>query len=195
MNKNLWRAGLILGVLLLFGGRLEAQENKPVPQSSPIASSNTQRRMPEVNSADVATLDGILKAMYEVISGAAGQKRDWNRFRSLYHPGARMIPTGIGTKTKKGFAVVMTPEEYIERNTPFFEKEGFYEREIARRVETFGTITHVFSTYEARHKLSDEKPFIRGVNSIQFLNDGTRWWVLTVAWSPETPEPLFQKSF
>lgn len=143
---------------------------------------------PEANPADVATLNGIVKAVYDVISGEAGQKRDWSRFRSLFHPSARMIPTGKNPNTGVVTARSLTTDEYIERSEPFMMKEGFYEREKARRVETFGGITHVFSTYESFHKSDDKTPFMRGINSIQLLNDGKRWWVLTIMWQGETPE-------
>ena len=126
----------------------------------------------EANPADVASLDAIMKAVYDVISGDAGAKRDWDRFRTLFHKDARMIPTGKNPKTNVVGANALTPEDYIKRAEPFFAKEGFYEREIARRVETYGNIAHVFSTYESFHKMSDKKPFMRGINSFQLLNDG-----------------------
>jgi hypothetical protein len=52
----------------------------------------------------------------------------------------------------------------------------------------FGQIAHVFSTYDARHRRADPEPFVRAINSIQLFHDGTRWWVLTVAWSAETAD-------
>ena len=151
--------------------------------------------VPAANPADVASMDAILKAVYDVISGEAGQKRDWNRFRSLFYPGARMIGTGKNPNTGLIGARAATPEEYIKRNEPYFEKSGFFEREKARRVETFGAITHVFSTYESFHKPGDKKPFERGINSIQLLNDGTRWWVMTIMWQGETPEVPLPKKY
>ncbi len=105
-----------------------------------------------------------------------------------------MIPTGKNPKTGQGGGRVSTLDEYIEGSSPFMEKQGFFEREIARRTETFRTITHVFSTYESKHKLTDEKPFARGINSIQLLNDGKRWWILTIALSGEaSDEPVTEK--
>lgn len=73
-------------------------------------------------------------------------------------------------------------------------QEGFFETEIARRTEEFGNIVHVWSTYEARHKADDSKPFMRGINSIQLINDGKRWWVMTIMWQAENPDsPLPEK--
>jgi hypothetical protein len=149
----------------------------------------------DADPADVGSLDSIMKAVYNVISGDAGQKRDWDRFRSLFHKDARLIPVGKNPKTGDVGARAFTPEEYITRSSPFMEKEGFYENELARRVETYGNITHVFSTYESRHTAADKKPFARGINSFQLINDGKRWWVMTIMWMGETPETPIPKEY
>jgi hypothetical protein len=149
----------------------------------------------QANPADVASIDAIMKAVYEVISGDAGQKRDWDRFHTLFHKDARMIPTGVNPNTGIATARALTPEDYIKRTESVFAKEGFYEKEKARRTEIYGNIAHVFSTYEAFHSLSDKKPFIRGINSFQLLNDGKRWWVLTIYWQGETPENPIPKKY
>jgi hypothetical protein len=128
-------------------------------------------------------MDAIIAALYAVISGPAG-KRDWDRFRSLFIPGARLIPASK-QPTGEVSLRVLTVEEYIERAGPRLEKEGFYEHEVARRTESFAGIAHVFSTYESRHNRDEPKPFQRGINSIQLMSDGRRWWVVTVFWQGE----------
>ncbi len=147
------------------------------------------------NAADVATLDGIMKAVYDAISGDAGKARDWDRFRSLFHKDARLIPTGKNPNTNVVGANALTPEDYIKRAEPFFAKEGFYEREKARTVEQYGNIAHVFSTYESFHSLADKTPFMRGINSFQLLFDGKRWYVVTIFWQGETPDNLIPKQY
>jgi hypothetical protein len=140
--------------------------------------------------ADVATPEAIVAALYDVISGDRGVARDWNRFRSLFHPTARLMPSGLNAQ---GVGVVrsVTPDEYITRSEPFLVGEGFHEREIARRSERFGRIVHVWTTYESLHALSDAQPFARGINSVQLFHDGSRWWILSVYWQGETPaEPI-----
>lgn len=149
----------------------------------------------EADPKDVASLDAIMKAVYDVISGDAGQKRDWDRFRALFHKDARLMPTGVNPQTKIAGARAFTPDEYIKQADPYFEKEGFYETERARRVEQYGNIVHVFSTYESRHSTKDTKPFARGINSFQLLNDGKRWWVVTIYWQAETPENQIPKKY
>lgn len=203
-------------VTLLFAAcsvRALAQTPTPSPQPtpSPTPATATGARPaeaatpPAASPADVASVDSILAALYDVISGPAGKKRDWDRFRSLFAPGARLIPTfarrppGTApdaplTGKEEYVARAFTPEEYIERSRPILEGQGFFERETARRTEQFGHILHAFSTYEARHKAEDAKPFLRGINSIQLLNDGRRWWIVTILWEAETPQtPLPEK--
>lgn len=136
-------------------------------------------------AADVASADAILAALYAVISGDAGVARDWDRFRNLFHPSARLMPTG--QRDGVGVLTPLTPQDYVDRAGPTLVRDGFHEREIARRTETFGAVTHVWSTYEARRALSDAQPFLRGVNSIQLFNDGARWWIVSVYWQAETP--------
>lgn len=136
-----------------------------------------------------------MKAVYEVISGDAGEPRNWDRFRSLFHRDARLIPTGRNQQTGVFGARAMSPEDYIKGNSPFFEKNGFHEREIARRVDQYGNIAQVFSTYEAYRSRTEKKPFMRGINSFQLLFDGNRWWVMTIFWQQETPDNIIPKKY
>ena len=163
-----------------------AQNEKPAAQPSPktIPQATQTPLTPSANPADVSSMDAIIAAVYDVISGPAGKKRDWDRMRSLFLPGARLIPTG--PRQTGGYnSRVLTVEDYVTRGSTFFEKEGFYEQEAARQTEMFGQIAHVFSTYESRHSPDDAKPFQRGINSIQLMNDGKRWWIVTIFWQGE----------
>ena len=134
--------------------------------------------------ADVASVDAIIAALYDVISGPAGQKRDWDRFRSLFAPGARLIPTGRRQDGAHGMRVI-TPDEYATNIGPQLENGGFFEREIGRRTERFGAVAHVFSAYDSKRTAADTVPFARGINSIQLFNDGRRWWVVSIFWDSE----------
>ena len=145
------------------------------------------------NLADVESIDAIIAATYDVISGPAGKQRDWDRERSLFYQGARLMPTATvaGRNDVELSPLILDVEGYIARVEPLFAKSGFYETEIARRVESFGSIAHVWSTYESRRDPSDPEPFMRGINSIQLFNDGRRWWVLSIYWQHEsTQQPL-----
>jgi hypothetical protein len=167
-------------ILFLFSVSLIAQ----TPAASPAAAPAVK----EANQADVASIDAIMKAVYDVISADAGQKRDWDRFRTLFHKDAKLIPTGKNQQTGVGVARFWTPEEYITRAGPGLEREGFHERELSKKVEQYGTIAHVFSTYVTFRKKDDKDPFMRGINSFQLWNDGKRWWVISIYWLAETPD-------
>ena len=150
----------------------------------------------DANPADVESIDTIISAAYDSISGPAGEKRDWERERSLYYPGARLIPTA-----KPGANGILAPQildvdGFIARVEPYFSEHGFYEKEVARRIDQFGNIAHVWSTYESRRNADDPEPFMRGINSIQLFYDGTRWWIVSIYWQQETPvAPIPEKYF
>lgn len=138
-------------------------------------------------STDVESIDGIVTAIYDVISGPAGE-RDWDRERSLFLPGARLVPT---RPLPEGGAVaeVLDVEGYIASRAPIFAAQGVWETEIARQVFQFGNFAHVLSSYQLRRSspAGGELPIVRGVNSIQLFNDGKRWWIAAVIWDNERP--------
>ena len=170
---------LIVVSVISFGVSVHAQTPTPTPNTTP-----SPAAIPPANPADVATMDSIIAAVYEVISGPAKSPRNWDRFRSLFVPGARLIPTGR-RPTGEVLTRVLSPEDYIQGSGPRLEQNGFFEREISKRVEKYANIAHVFSTYESRHARDEEKPFARGINSFQLMNDGKRWWIVTIFWQGE----------
>ena len=136
--------------------------------------------------SDVATLDAILNALYETVSGPIGQPRDWDRFRSLILPGGRLMPV-ISLPGEKASVRFLSTEDFIQRVEPIFAVEVFWERETSRQTETLGHFAHVLSFYESLRS-PDGPPFERSVNSIQLLNDGTRWWIVNVMWNTSRAE-------
>lgn len=134
---------------------------------------------------DVSTLDGIIKAFYEVICGPKDQPRQWARDRTLYIPGVQFVSTG--KEKGKVHAYVLDHQTYVDVVNPQIFRAGFYEREIHRVTKTFGNITHVFSTYETR-ETPDGPITARGVNSIELFNDGKRWWIASAIWDDERPD-------
>lgn len=153
----------------------------------PASGGAQQSATPPARPEDVASVDAIMRAVYDVISGPPGQGRDWDRMRSLFVPGARLIPTpraADGTRTTR----IWTLEEYIAIVGPSLERDGFFEREIGRVQERYGQIAHLMSAYDSRRHADDATPFARGVNSFQLFHDGTRWWVVTIYWQAETPD-------
>ena len=151
-----------------------------------VCSGSAQTSSPaiEAKPADVSSMDSIIKTLYDVISGPIGQKRDWDRMRSLFVPDARL---GAAVRTRSGDIKYfgMTVNEFAMADDQIMTEKGFFEREVHRHVDTFGSISQVFSTYESRWKADDSKPFERGINSIQLMNDGKRWWIVSIFWQGE----------
>ncbi len=143
--------------------------------------------VPEALPEDVSTIEAIIRASYETLSGNAGVPRQWDRMRSLFLPDSRSIRTGVLADGTIGYRRMNT-EEFIEQVNDWLVETGFFETEIHRLVEQFGNIAHVFSTYESRRTLEDAKPFMRGINSYQLFHDGQRWWIMTVMWRHESAD-------
>lgn len=133
---------------------------------------------------DVGSIEAIVAALYDTISGPAGADRDWDRLRRLFYAGARLLRTEVSAEIGIRMAT-MTVDEFITVATPYFVANPFYEREVFRRVDCFGQIAQVFSTYEASSEPNRQGPLGRGINSIQLWFDGTRWWVMSMLWDDE----------
>jgi hypothetical protein len=145
------------------------------PQDAPSSRRSTQQ------PRDVKTLDAIIENMYSVISGPAGQKRDWRLFRTLYHPDARLV-LALKREGKMPIVRLLGVEDYIRRCDRIFENEDFWEIETSRKTLRFGNIVQAWSAYESR-RAPNGKPFHRGINSIQLCYDGGRWWIVSVMWN------------
>jgi hypothetical protein len=142
------------------------------------------QQTPEADPADVKSPDAIVSAVYEAISRPAEEQPDWERFRSLFLPKARFIPT-FRQEGEPPYLVVGV-EGFIKQYNKRFGKEDFYEREIHAVTERFGDIAHVFSTYESSRS-PDGEPFMRGITSFQlwYDTDHDRWWVVNIFWHTE----------
>lgn len=147
----------------------------------------TQGTIP-ANPADVQNIDSIMAAVYDVISGPAGQSRDWDRMRSLFAANARMMAKGR-TGLRSG-----SVEDYISSSGALLESRGFTEREIGRVVEQYGDIAHVFSAYDGSFSAGDPSP-VRGINSFQLVRHDNRWWVVSIMWEAETPQNPIPESY
>lgn len=143
--------------------------------------------VPPANPADVATPEALTTALYDVISGPAAQPRDWDRLRSLFYPGARLL---YAQTTPAGEELLhpMTVEDFIRIVTPIYASGGgFWERDIGHRVERFGNVAHVFTAYETRRSGPDGPVVARGINSCQMVRHEGRWWIANIAWDTERP--------
>jgi hypothetical protein len=138
---------------------------------------------PTADPKDFESLDGIIHALYEVISGPKGRARDWQRYRSLFAPEARSTLAIVkpGELPRLRF---LDTDAYIARVEPIFQSEDFWEVETERKSEVFGNIAHVLSYYESLRTEHGE-PFTSGANRMQLFHDGTRWWIVSVMWNTE----------
>ncbi|WP_225036202.1 hypothetical protein [Winogradskyella sp. SM1960] len=137
-------------------------------------------------SSKVTTIDSTVATLYSVISGDKEEARDWDLFKHLFRKDAKLIP--IGVKDGKTTVRYMSPSDYIKTSGNWLQQNGFHEIEIKRETQTFGNLTQVFSTYEAYKSKDDKAPFMRGINSIQLFNDGTRWWIINLYWKQESED-------
>jgi hypothetical protein len=180
MKASIWL--FLLSFLLFVLSSLSAAQQSSAP---------AQQRHIEVptitpRADDVATIDGVMHAFYEVISGPAGQARQWGRDRTLYIPDIRFVMMSED-KSGQPLAQIASHQQFVDAADPVLVKDGFYEREIHRVTQKFGHIAHVFSTYESR--LTADGPVIaRGINSVELFYDGKRWWIASNIWDDERPD-------
>jgi hypothetical protein len=139
---------------------------------------------PAADPADVATIPGIVRAYYEVISGPPGEPRQWRRDSTLYMEGAMFV--AMRERDGKPVAARMTPEEFRQRTNAGFVRNGFYETEIGSRIERFGNVAQVRSVYETRQAANGPLTG-RGINYLMLFWDGTRWWISGAVWDDESP--------
>jgi len=131
------------------------------------------------NAADLAAIDRAITSVYQVISGPPGQKRDFDKMRSLFAPNATL--KAIGPKGLRGGSL----EDYIARNKEVLEREGFTESELGRRVELWGNLATAWSSYDGR--TANGSFHERGINSFQLVKVDGKWLVASILWQEETP--------
>ncbi len=188
------RPVIIILNIALVGVLVGAQPSGGLPQDHPSMvkpAPNDPTMVPTAHEADVGSLDQIVRAYFDSMSAGPGEPRDWQRFKSLFMPGARMLAARASADGGAG-VWPLSVDDYVEANQKYFEKGGYIEKEIARRVETFGNIAQVWSTYEARRSENEPEPYARGIYSMHLLRGGTRWWIVDMYWDyerPDTPIP------
>ena len=160
----------------LFAPPAAGQESPPAPVAVPVV---------DPLPADVETIDGIVSAFYAVISGPAGQPRDWGRDATLYLEPLTFTIVGTDPESGQPVARTISKQEYIDQTDAWLVEHGFTEREIHRETRRFGNIAHVWSTYEWT---SGDGGTGRGINGIDLFHDGARWWITHAMWEPERAE-------
>jgi hypothetical protein len=177
MKKFLVGAALIWATALpAFGQAKSPKQPQKHVQVQPVAA------RPE----DVASIEAIVKASYETISGGVGMPRQWGRDESLFDPNVRFVSVERDPKSGAIVAMITTHQEFVDEFDEPGTKEGFTERELGRKIERYGNVATVLSSYEGKNA-STGKVVTRGVNIFQLYFDGKRWWILSMVWDQETP--------
>jgi len=164
-------AGVIAIVVLAAIPQVKQTEHVPVTAIAP-------------RLEDVSSIDNIVKASYETISGGIGVPRQWGRDRSLYDPNVRFVSISVDPKTKAIITHFESHQDFVDHSDAFMVKEGFEERELKHVTRQFGNVATVLSSYEGK-VASTGKVVTRGVNIFQLYFDGKRWWVLSMVWDEE----------
>jgi hypothetical protein len=180
-------ATLLLGLSAKPAQPAETPPAKPqIPVGHPgIDKPNPTESMVPADAADVESVDAIIDAYYASISGPKGEARDWERFISLFMPDARFI----AARQVEGQMVPfpMSVQSFVDSNRAYFEKGGYFETDIHRQTDAFGSIAQVFSSYASRRALEDAEPYARGINSFQVMKASGRWWIVSMVWDSEKP--------
>ena len=155
------------------------------------AATTTSVAMAEADVPGADSIRALIREVYDVISGPAGQDRDWDRMRANFAPHARlsaMVPRLHADSMRAGprpQMVIMSIEDWIRNSGPYLLREGFFETEVYSEIERYGNVAHVWSTYETRIGSPDSEPMDRGINSFQLVHHEGRWWVWNILWHSE----------
>jgi hypothetical protein len=128
------------------------------------------------------SLSHALKDMYDVISFPEDGEPDWERMADIFLPQARLVrvtPEGTDFFDLASFRAMAT--EMLDRGV----YTSFFEAEVARKIDVFGSLAHVLSAYETKAHPRANACLARGINSIQLLWDGRTWRVLSLFWDEE----------
>jgi hypothetical protein len=145
---------------------------------------HVDRPIIEARAEDVGTIEGIVTASYETISGGVGVPRQWGRDRTLFDPNSRSVAIHVDAKTGAIKTESMTEQDFSDRSDASLVKDGFTERELKHVIKRFGNVATVLSSYEGS---ASGKVIERGVNIFQLYFDGKRWWILSMVWDEERP--------
>jgi len=168
------RLGCVILVFSCGAGQAEAQNRTHVER--PVVAARVE---------DVSTIEGIVKASYETISGGVGVPRDWGRDRTLFDPDSRSVAVVVDSKTGAITTKAKTEQEFADEADGWLVKKGFTERELSHIIKRYGNVATVLSSYEGQ--IATGKVITRGVNIFQLYFDGKRWWILSMVWDEERP--------
>ena len=145
-------------------------------------------------SANVHTIDSIVSSIYQVVSGAKGEARDWALHKTIFHPEGQIISNYVNEKGEYQ-VLFLSVDEYMEKYKDYFKNMNLYEKDSNRVIEINNNMAHVFSTFESYKSPHDSIPYKIGTASIQLYNDGNRWYVLNMYYKNETKKDKVPKKY
>jgi hypothetical protein len=175
------------------GNKMIGDTIRVCTEASPCGPNHVTIPEQEPKVADVTSIDGMIKAWYDIVTGPKGQPRPWGRDHTLYNSETRFLSVGRGPKGKL-HATLYDHQGYVNAVDKGLTERGFYETEIHRVTQRFGNTVHVYSTYESR-EVANGPVTARGINSIELFHDGTRWWIMYAQWQEETPNQPIPKEY
>ena len=134
---------------------------------------------------DTSSIDGIVNAYYEVVSGPEGFIYDADRDANIHADGAlitKAFPDGRFQRHDLSAEQAMISVPY---------DQAFFESEVNRRIERYGNIAHVWSEFEMRTS-PEADPYSGGFNSISLYFKDDRWWISS--WSTQYKDPSLKPS-
>ena len=176
---------------------LANRERGPTMASGPVTKRTPAPTAPPMTRAtggggvrpDGSSVDAIVAAMYQSVSHGPEDEPNWKRMHEIFLPVGVLIPPKRPDATEFAVLDVDAFQERVRKGMAAAKERGdstaFFESEVARKTDCYGNVCQIFSTYEGRHAPGDEKPFVRGINAIQLVKDGKRWWIASVAWDTE----------
>ena len=172
-NYTKLRTLSILVIFFMLSGNLKSQEKE------------------KIYSNDVTSVENIVTAVLESISGDKGVERDWKRFRNLFLPTAQI--NAVFHKNDGPWIKIHTINKFVDIAGTWYVDNGFREYTYKNQIDTFGNIAHVFQSYGA--KLADGVEIERGINSFQLVYVKERWWVVNLIWDSETEQNKIPKKY
>jgi hypothetical protein len=175
-------AAIVTCVVLPLAAQKKRVKDVPPTEDGGIVytASELAKAAPVARSSDVSSPEALLSALHDSVSGPAGPV-DWNRFRSLFLPSARL---GSSTTDSKGVAriTLASPEELIKSGASERERVPWYEVILVKRIQRFDNIAVAYYSHDNRSS-PDGGVVQQSVNVCEMLYDGTRWWILSDIWN------------
>jgi hypothetical protein len=153
-----------------------------------VLTASAAAQVPDAACALPAEPEAIPAAIDAAITGPADKDRAC--MKALLLPEARLIVVSIGADGAPA-DTILTLDDWIAR----VKARGhamLEEKQLKFRIERYGNIVHLWSTYALR---SDGKQVARGINSIQAIKATGGWRVIGIMFQAESAAAPLPKEY